>query len=84
MSEQPTSRRANGAALHIDWTRCDGRGLCVELLDGTLTRDEWGYPRLRAGAAGTPTEPWIPAERLKAAADAVALCPLNALQLRTQ
>nr|BFF16389.1 hypothetical protein GCM10025699_76920 [Microbacterium flavescens] len=30
--------------LHIDWTRCDGRGLCTELLAEVLVRDEWGYP----------------------------------------
>ncbi|MGI9124601.1 MAG: ferredoxin, partial [Mycobacterium sp.] len=28
--------------LHIDWTRCDGRGLCTELLPDVLDRDEWG------------------------------------------
>jgi len=28
--------------LHIDWTSCDGRGLCVELLPGVLDRDDWG------------------------------------------
>ncbi|MET4001897.1 ferredoxin [Arthrobacter sp. UYCu511] len=30
--------------LHIDWTRCDGRGLCTELLPTVLVRDDWGYP----------------------------------------
>jgi len=30
--------------LHVDWTRCDGHGLCADLLPEVLTRDEWGYP----------------------------------------
>lgn len=30
--------------LHIDWTKCDGRGLCTELLPTVLGRDDWGYP----------------------------------------
>ncbi|WP_223843187.1 ferredoxin [Amycolatopsis methanolica] len=30
--------------LHIDWTACDGRGLCTELLPELLDRDPWGYP----------------------------------------
>ena len=33
--------------LHIDWTRCDGRGLCTELLPTALDRDDWGYPLTR-------------------------------------
>ena len=36
--------------LHIDWTRCDGRGLCTELLPGVLGRDDWGYPLARDGS----------------------------------
>jgi hypothetical protein len=30
--------------LHVDWTRCDGHGLCADLLPEVLIRDEWGYP----------------------------------------
>ncbi len=33
--------------LQIDWTRCDGHGLCAALLPQTITRDEWGYPVFR-------------------------------------
>ncbi|MGZ6833987.1 MAG: ferredoxin [Mycobacteriaceae bacterium] len=36
--------------LHVDWTRCDGRGLCTELLPRLNTRDEWGYPVYRYGS----------------------------------
>lgn len=62
--------------LHIDWTACDGRGLCTELLDG-LDRDEWGYPLSPAGSD-------VPLGRSERAAarDAVALCPRQALSLR--
>ena len=35
--------------LHIDWTACDGRGLCTELVPELLARDEWGYPVARDG-----------------------------------
>ena len=39
--------------LHIDWTACDGRGLCSELLPEILTEDDWGYPLARQAAAPT-------------------------------
>lgn len=64
--------------LHIDWTACDGRGLCTELLD-RLERDDWGYP-VDTGGGGSE----VPLARadLAAARDAVALCPLQALSIR--
>jgi ferredoxin len=65
--------------LHIDWTRCDGRGLCTELLDGILRRDEWGYPV--AVDAADRSNVRIPEEEEDAALDAVRLCPLQALRL---
>ncbi|MGZ4519903.1 MAG: ferredoxin [Mycobacteriaceae bacterium] len=69
---QPTLR------LHIDWTRCDGRGLCTELLPTALDRDDWGYPLTRDGSR----EPVIP-DRIEAdARAAVRLCPRLALALR--
>ncbi|WP_330182840.1 ferredoxin [Nocardia sp. NBC_01503] len=63
--------------LHIDWTRCDGRGLCNELLPEILDRDDWGYPLAR-DHSGDPT---ITRRHLTAARDAVALCPRSALGL---
>lgn len=65
--------------LHIDWTRCDGRGLCTELLPGVLARDPWGYPLTRDGSR----EPAIPANDLGDAHAAVARCPRLALSLIT-
>ncbi|WP_369373963.1 ferredoxin [Promicromonospora sp. Populi] len=70
--------------LHVDWTRCDGRGLCAELLPGLLTRDEWGYPQphqdTRTTAPGR-TLVEIPSRHAADAEQAVALCPLLALRL---
>lgn len=65
------------SSVHIDWTRCDGRGLCVELLPELLTRDDWGYPVGRGG-----TDVPVPGALRDAATDAVALCPRQALRLR--
>ncbi|MCX4095800.1 ferredoxin [Nocardia sp. alder85J] len=66
------------ARLHIDWTRCAGRGLCSELLPGILGRDDWGYPLAPGGGDRIIT----PRDR-RAAADAVDLCPRLALTLVT-
>lgn len=63
--------------LHIDWTACDGRGLCTELLPEILDRDEWGYPVPRGGAR----EPDIPPPLQPYALRAVAQCPRLALRL---
>ena len=89
---------AGHVALHVDWTRCRGRGLCTELFSEQLERDEWGYPIARAGdpgdpgaRAGDPGDPGTPGAGTRdvpvrpheraAAADAVAMCPLQALRL---
>jgi ferredoxin len=63
--------------LHIDWTACDGRGLCAELLPELLTEDDWGYPVPRDG---TP-EPAVPRQLALAARRAVDRCPALALRL---
>ena len=69
--------------LHIDWTACDGRGLCAELLPRLIGRDEWGYPVALTGKAAARSDIPIAAADLGAADEAVALCPLVALRLRT-
>ncbi|MFD1722079.1 ferredoxin [Amnibacterium endophyticum] len=61
--------------LHVDRTRCDGRGLCMELLPHLIGRDDWGYPLLPGGEAT------IGPDDEEAAVDAVALCPVLALKL---
>jgi ferredoxin len=66
------------ATLHIDWTRCDGRGLCAELLPELLDRDDWGYPRPRDGSGDIA----VPRALHRHADDAVSACPVLALRLR--
>lgn len=63
--------------LHIDWTACDGRGLCSELLPELLVEDEWGFPMARDGAS----EPVVPAALSGVAEKAVRRCPALALRL---
>ncbi|GAA5151047.1 ferredoxin [Amycolatopsis dongchuanensis] len=63
--------------LHIDWTACDGRGLCAELLPETLARDPWGYPLPRDGSR----EPALRPELEPHARRAARLCPVLALRL---
>jgi ferredoxin len=60
--------------LHVDWTRCDGHGSCVELLPELLVRDDWGFPVFR----GAPEVPRMLMEHAEHAVDA---CPLLALRL---
>ncbi len=64
--------------LHIDWTSCDGRGLCTELLPELLDRDDWGYPIPREGP-----EPTVPVPLRSMARRAVSQCPRLALRLLT-
>jgi len=69
--------KGRSVRLYIDWTRCDGRGLCTELLPDVLGRDEWGYPLARHGER----EPPIPAAAEAYARAAVDRCPRLALSL---
>ncbi|MEO7017363.1 MAG: ferredoxin [Leifsonia sp.] len=69
------------ARLHIDWTLCDGRGLCTEILESALDRDDWGYPLSRRGPAAERSDIPIREVELEAAQEAVALCPMLALRL---
>jgi ferredoxin len=62
------------AALSIDRIRCDGYGMCAELLPELIDLDDWGYPILRPGP--------VP-RRLEALAQrAVEVCPVLALKLQ--
>lgn len=57
--------------LAIDWTRCDGHGLCAQVLPQAVRLDEWGYPIIEARVVAR-IEP-VDVRR------AVALCPALAL-----
>jgi ferredoxin len=59
--------------LLVDWTRCDGHGLCAALLPHRISRDEWGFPIVDGRS--------IPPGELRSARRAVALCPALALRL---
>ena len=57
----------------VDWTACDGRGLCAELLPELVSRDEWGFPLI--------PDPTVTAPLRDHAARAIAACPRLALRL---
>ena len=60
------------AELTVDWIRCDGHGVCAEILPELISLDDWGYPVI----AG-PVRP----DRLRLAERARASCPALALRL---
>jgi ferredoxin len=70
------------ARLHVDWTSCDGAGLCIELLPELLDRDPWGYPVPR-GEATAPggRDVLVPSLLEEHARHAVRTCPRLALRL---
>jgi ferredoxin len=59
--------------LRVDWIRCDGYGLCGDMLPELIDLDEWRYPILRPG----PVDPSL----LHDARRAVDCCPMKALFL---
>jgi ferredoxin len=64
-----------GRQLQVDRIRCDGHGLCAELLPEMISLDDWGYPILGPGE--------VPGHLLRHARRAVDACPVLALRLRT-
>jgi ferredoxin len=51
-----TNATTAGPTLAVDWTRCDGHGLCAALLPDAIGLDEWGYPILdRRAISAAPT-----------------------------
>jgi len=59
--------------LQIDRIRCDGHGLCAELLPELISLDDWGYPIVKSGA--------VPDHLAQLAQRAVDDCPVLALRL---
>ena len=57
--------------LVVDWTRCQARGLCAELLPEAVSLDDWGYPVVED----------LPPELVRRAAEARDACPAVALRL---
>jgi ferredoxin len=60
--------------LSIDRIKCDGRGLCAELLPELIRLDDWGYPIIAPGP--------IPEHLIPLAQRAVEDCPVLAIALR--
>ena len=65
---------ADAVTLDVDRIRCDGYGMCAELLPELIELDDWGYPIVRAGG--------VPADLRGLARRAVDVCPVFALKLR--
>jgi len=59
--------------IAIDRIRCDGRGLCADLIPEMIRLDDWGYPVIDSGS--------VPGHLRDHAGRAVASCPVLALRL---
>ncbi len=66
-------RRSEVLTLGIDRIRCDGRGMCAEILPEMIKLDPWGYPIVQRGSIA---ENLVPLARR-----AVNDCPVLALRL---
>ena len=60
--------------VDVDWVRCDGNGVCADLVPELVSRDDWGYPVVAPGP--------VPDELRRLAARARAACPAMAFRLR--
>ncbi|HET7420668.1 MAG TPA: ferredoxin [Candidatus Dormibacteraeota bacterium] len=60
--------------LAVDRIKCDGSGLCAELLPEVVRLDDWGYPILKPGP--------VPEHLMPLAERAVEDCPVLAIALR--
>ncbi len=57
----------------MNWIRCDGYGLCGDLLPELIDLDDWRYPIIAPGG--------VPRDLLHMAQRAVDCCPMQALRL---
>jgi ferredoxin len=62
--------------LIVDPIKCDGRGLCAELLPEWIALDDWGFPIVSDHPDGAITE--------EVARRAIAACPTLALRLEAR
>jgi ferredoxin len=65
---------AERRVIEIDRIRCDGFGMCAELLPELIELDDWGYPIVTAGE--------VPDELVRHARMAAQACPVLAITLR--
>lgn len=61
------------ARIQVDWTRCDGHGVCAALLPERIRLDEWGFPIVIAPVVSEAGDPDV--------RQAAAACPALALYL---
>lgn len=59
--------------LAVDWTRCDGHGLCARLWPERIALDDWGFPVI-------DPDP-IPDDQMSDARRVLGVCPRLALRL---
>ena len=64
----------NRLELAVDRIKCDGSGLCAELLPELIRLDDWGYPIVKPGP--------VPEHLLPLAQRVVEDCPVLAIALR--
>jgi ferredoxin len=69
----PVARRGTSSVIRVDRIRCDGYGMCAEMLPELIDLDDWGYPIIRPGG--------VSADLLTLARRAVDVCPVLALRL---
>jgi ferredoxin len=62
--------------IDVDWTRCDGHGMCALLLPEAIRADADGFPVVR--------DPRVPTDLVRHARRAVAACPALALRLEKE
>lgn len=65
--------------LTVDWTRCQGHGLCAAAFGEQIGLDRWGFPD-----GVTTSGVSIPESQRRAAKMAVATCPAVALRLQSR
>ena len=58
--------------LSVDWTRCEGHGLCAALAPELIALDPWGFPLVTDD---------VPADQADLARRATRICPATALRL---
>lgn len=63
----------SNVTIAVDWTRCDGHGLCSRILPERITLDEWGFPVLDRASLDPSLH--------SAAALAARTCPVLALRI---
>lgn len=64
---------ATGSQLTVDWTRCEGHGLCAHILPEVVSLDTNGYPAI----VDRPVPDWLSPQAHKA----VSMCPALALRM---